>query len=98
MKKVLITGGPTNEYVDEVMKITNGEAPVKEAAGGTCSFDGKAMRNKTDNYIMVSDRDMFRMMTMVTHYITAWENAMCISLIRDGERNRANERESYNNR
>ena len=23
MKKVLITGGPTNEYVDEVMKITN---------------------------------------------------------------------------
>ena len=23
MKNVLITGGPTNEYIDEVMKITN---------------------------------------------------------------------------
>ena len=23
MKRVLITGGPTNEYIDEVMKITN---------------------------------------------------------------------------
>ena len=23
MKKILITAGPTNEYIDEVMKITN---------------------------------------------------------------------------
>ena len=23
MKRILITGGPTNEYIDEVMKITN---------------------------------------------------------------------------
>ena len=23
MKNILITGGPTNEYIDEVMKITN---------------------------------------------------------------------------
>ena len=23
MKSILITGGPTNEYIDEVMKITN---------------------------------------------------------------------------
>ncbi|MCF0144780.1 MAG: hypothetical protein HUJ79_06805, partial [Firmicutes bacterium] len=23
MKNIIITGGPTNEYIDEVMKITN---------------------------------------------------------------------------
>ena len=35
MKRVLITGGPTNEYIDEVMKITNmstGKVAVQLAA------------------------------------------------------------------
>ena len=43
MKNILITGGPTNEYIDEVMKITNIRKPVDksghEISGGRIFCD-----------------------------------------------------------
>lgn len=54
MKKVLITGGPTNEYIDEVMKITNmssGKVAIQMAEyfahGG---YDVTALLNKSVKY------------------------------------------------
>lgn len=41
MKKILITGGPTNEYIDEVMKITNmSTGSLSTALGGYFSDAG----------------------------------------------------------
>lgn len=72
-------------------KITNGVARVVEKNNGATTFQSNTMKNTTEAYILVSDRDMFRMMTRVTHFIDAWENAYCIPVICKGIQNRVQE-------
>ena len=74
-------------------KVTNGLAQVVERDNGATTFRSDTLKNTTEVYIMVSDRDMFRMMTRVTHFIDAWENTYCIPVIRNG----ISQREKENN-
>lgn len=74
-----------------VFKITNGEAAVIDKSSGATTFKTNTLRNVTEASIKVSERDMFRMMTRVTHFINTWENAMCIPLIIQGEKRKAEE-------
>lgn len=46
-----------------MLKITNGEALVEEKDTGATTFKSNTMRNKSEAYILVSDRDMFRSAT-----------------------------------
>lgn len=59
MKKVLITGGPSNEYIDEVMKITNmssGKIAVQLAELFTINgYDVTAILNKSVKYNFYGD-------------------------------------------
>lgn len=75
------------------IKITNAEAVAIKADDGTYSFTSKTMRNKKEAAIMMSDRDMFRAMTLVTHFISAWETANCLPVIIQGEQMRKEEYE-----
>ena len=77
------------------IKITNGEAPTSEKNTGAVTFNGKAIRNKTEAFIQVSDRDMFRMMHRVSRFIETWENAMCIPTILEGVSKVEKERQEY---
>ena len=61
-----------------IIKVINGTAPFRETASGSTTFNGAQLTDITEVYIQVSDADMFRMMNSITHYITVWENAMCI--------------------
>lgn len=78
-------------------KITNGEARVMEKDSGAATFDSKSLRNSTEAYILVSDRDMYRMMTRCTHFINCWENAYCIPLVLEGRAKREQEYQERNN-
>lgn len=80
------------------LKITNGEARVVEKDTGAMTFDGKTLRNQTEAYIQVSDRDMYRMMRRITGFITIWENANGIPLILEGRARAEEERRSYASR
>lgn len=59
MKRVLITGGPSNEYIDEVMKITNmssGKIAVQLAEIFTRNgYEVTAIINKSVNYNLYGD-------------------------------------------
>ena len=59
MKKVLITGGPSNEYIDEVMKITNmssGKIAVQLAEAFTRDgYEVTAILNKSVKYNLYGD-------------------------------------------
>lgn len=77
------------------LKILKGEAVVEEKDTGATTFIADTLRNPTEACISVSDRDMFRMMTRVTHYIDCWENAMCIPLIIEGRKQREQEMQAY---
>lgn len=74
-------------------KITNGEALVQERSNGATTFRSDTIRNKTEAYILVSDRDMYRMMTRVTRFIDAWEKTCCIPVLRNGIQQREQERQ-----
>jgi hypothetical protein len=75
------------------LSITNGEAPVKEGANGTNSFDGSKMRNKKVAHINLSDRDMFRMMLRTVRFTEVWENATCIPVVLAAKARREAQRE-----
>lgn len=79
------------------LKIVNGEAVVSEKNTGATTFQYNTLRNTTEAYIQVSDRDMFRMMLRVTHFIDAWENANCLPLILNGEAQRQQELQGWHN-
>lgn len=72
-------------------KVTNGHALVVEKSNGATTFRSDTMKDITEAYVLVSDRDMFRMMTRVTHFIDVWETAYCIPVISSGIQQRAQE-------
>ena len=61
MKKILITGGPTNEYIDEVMKITNmSTGSLSTKLGGLFldgGYDVTLILNNSVNTDKLSGRD-----------------------------------------
>lgn len=79
------------------LNIMNGEAIPDKKNTGAITWKPQTLRKEREAYIMVSDRDMFRMMTRVTHYIDCWENAMCIPLIIEGRKQRNQEMQAYRN-
>jgi phosphopantothenate-cysteine ligase len=60
MKRILITGGPTNEYIDEVMKITNmssGKVAIQMAENFVeGDYEVTLLLTKTIKYEPVSDK------------------------------------------
>lgn len=66
------------------IKVINGEAVVDERDTGATTFRAKSMRNRKEAFIMLSDRDMFRMMTRITHFVDVWETAYGIPLVAQG--------------
>lgn len=77
-----------------VFKVTNGEAIVAEKNTGATTFRSDTMRNKEEGFIRLSDRDVFRMMLRITHFIDAWETAYGIPVICSGEQMREQERQA----
>lgn len=73
------------------IKITNGIAPVIEKEGGSINYEASKMKVEKEAYINVSDSDMFRMMLRIKRYIETWENAQCISVVREGLKKRQQE-------
>lgn len=67
-----------------IFKIINGEAVVLVKDTGATTFQSNTMRNSKEAYIYLSDRDMFRMMTRITHFIDVWEIAFGIPVISNG--------------
>lgn len=67
-----------------VFKIINGEAMVSVKNTGATTFQANTMRKSKEAFIRLSDRDMFRMMVRVTHFIDAWEIAYGIPVICNG--------------
>lgn len=78
-------------------KITNGEAVVVERDNGATTFQSNTMRNSSEAFILVSDRDVFRMMLRVTHFIDAWETAYGIPVICNGIQLEEQERQNQIN-
>lgn len=88
MRKSFRQNGEDSMYPWTV-KITNGEAVMKERSNGATTFQADTLRNKKEVYINLSDRDVFRMMIRVTRFIEVWETAYCIPIINAGQQMRA---------
>lgn len=78
------------------IKILNARAPVHFQETGATSFSSSGMVDKQEAFIQVSDADMYRMMSRLCHYITAWENTVGASVIRAGLEAREKERKTAN--
>lgn len=76
------------------VKITTGEAVVAVDANGATTFRANTLRNSNEAYIKLSDRDFFRMMIRVTHFIDVWETAICIPVISNGIAQKLAERDA----
>lgn len=74
------------------VKITNAKAPVHFQDTGATSFSSAKMTDKQEAFIMLSDADMYRMMSRICHFITAWECSVGADVIRQGRKKRAEER------
>lgn len=57
-----------------IIQITNGMAPIKRYSKGSITYDGKQIQNATSVYIPVSEKDFYKAMVRVTHFINAWEH------------------------
>lgn len=57
-----------------IIQITNGMAPIKRYSKGSITYDGKQIQNSTSVYIPVSEKDFYKAMVRVTHFINAWEH------------------------
>lgn len=76
------------------VKITNAKAPVHFQDTGATTFSASSMTDKQEAFIMLSDADMYRMMSRICHYITAWECTIGAALIEKGREKRAAERQA----
>lgn len=74
------------------VKITNAKAPVHFQDTGATSFSSAKMTDMQEAFIMLSDTDMYRMMSRVCHFITAWECSIGADVIRQGRKRRTEER------
>lgn len=77
--------------------IKSGIARVVQQANGACSFDGKSFQCQGQAAIFISDQDMYRMMFQCVHFISVWENAMCLQQVSAGVQAVQREREQYYN-
>lgn len=77
------------------VKITNGEARVREQATGATTFEASSLRNTKEAFIQVSDADMFRMMDRINRFISVWEMTFAASLVKEGEAKREEERQAF---
>lgn len=77
------------------VKITNGEARVREQATGATTFEASSLRNTKEAFIQISDADMFRMMDRINRFISVWEMAFAIPLVKEGEAKREEERKAF---
>ncbi len=68
------------------IKVVNGEAPLNEKEGGAVNYDESKSRNVKEAAILISDRDMFRMMHQITEYIKIFENAYGIPVVLAGRK------------
>ncbi len=89
VKKLIITrnglrkDGSVSRY-PWIIKIINGKAKKIIKQNGTCSYDSKTMTDDKEVFIIVSDTDMFRMLSSCQHFITVWENARCLKQVVKG--------------
>jgi len=55
------------------------------------------MIDKQEAFIQISDADMYRMMSRICHYISAWENTVAGEVIKAGLATREQERKAAYN-
>lgn len=66
------------------VKIANFKSqPVAQQTGGT-AYNPQVIQDKTEAFIMLSDQDMYRCCYAVEHYVSTWENSICIPMVRNG--------------
>ncbi|MCI8526898.1 MAG: hypothetical protein HFF17_13500 [Oscillospiraceae bacterium] len=79
------------------VKIINAKAKVHFQATGATSFSSSTMTDVKTAFIQLSDADMFRIMSRVTHYINVWENTIAAEIVRRGREQRAKEQKAQHN-
>ena len=79
------------------VKITNAKAPVHFQETGATTFSSSGMIDKQEAFIQISDADMYRMMSRICHYISAWENTVAGEVIKAGLATREQERKAAYN-
>jgi len=77
------------------IKIENGKARVSVQPTGATSFQANSMTDVETAFINISDADMFRMMSRVTHYIYVWEQVVASEVVRKGLEQREKERQNW---
>lgn len=77
------------------LSIKTGIAKTVKQATGACSFDGKTFQKQAEAFINVDDESMHRMMSQCVHFISVWENAMCLTQVVAGVQTVQQEREQY---
>ena len=73
------------------IKIMNGRAKLKVGDNGATTFDKSTLTDQKEAFINLSDREMFRMMTRITHFITLWENAQLSTMIKGAQMRKSEE-------
>ena len=74
MKKILITAGPTNEYIDEVMKITN-------MSTGRLGIElTKNYLNNNDEVTLIATRSVFRSGLFEKYNLASIPNLKCVPI------------------
>lgn len=66
------------------VKISSGRARLIKGANGSCSFDSKSCEGVKEAFINIKDEDMFKLLSKSVHYISVWENAMCLRQVVNG--------------
>lgn len=78
-----------------MIRITNGNARMVKKENGSCTFDGKTFQKTSEAFINVSDMDIFSMLTKCQHFISVWENALCLNQVLTGVKAVQEERNRY---
>ena len=79
------------------VRIVNAIAPVIKKQDGTVTYSPNGYQKVGDVYTMVSDGEMFRLLTACKRFIGLWENAFGLNLITAGETRRIEEYAAANN-
>ena len=75
-----------------IVKISNGEAEVKESDIGGTSYVGSTFKLISEAFIMLSDADMDRMMVQCSRFIRTFEDTFGIPLVKNGVEERIEQR------
>ena len=90
MKKILITAGPTNEYIDEVMKITN-------MSTGRLGIElSKNYLENVDKVTLIATRSVFKSGLFERYNLSNKDNLKCIPIETTMDMFKALESESKN--